>query len=296
MVLGRSVAVVAVGAALLLSGCAQGRTSAAQPRPSDTTTSATATASPTPSPTVSPTPSPTPSRAVVARPRATTPRAPATTAAAPRRVAAPKATRAPLLVDRLDGVGDARQVVSVTNSGYGSSYATVEAFSRTASGWRRTFGPWSARIGYNGFAPQGQKREGDGRTPTGSYGFQFMFGVYADPGVRFPYRRVTGDSIVWDDDPASRNYNLWVDTRTGDAGRDPEPMYRLPSYAYGAVIGYNTARTPGAGSAIFLHVAHTGATAGCVSLPQERLLSLLRWLDPAAQPRIVMGTTSAVTH
>jgi L,D-peptidoglycan transpeptidase YkuD (ErfK/YbiS/YcfS/YnhG family) len=207
-----------------------------------------------------------------------------------------KQTTSPLLVDRLDGVGSARQVVSVTNGGYGSSYATVEAFTKTGSGWRRTFGPWPARIGYSGFAPPGEKREGDGRTPTGSYPFAYMFGVYADPGVRYTYRRVTGDYIVWDDDSASRNYNLWVDTRSGDAGRDPEPMDRLPSYGYGAVIAYNTSRTPGAGSAIFLHVAHTGATAGCVSLPQSQLLALLRWLDPAAAPRIIMGTASAVTH
>jgi L,D-peptidoglycan transpeptidase YkuD (ErfK/YbiS/YcfS/YnhG family) len=123
-----------------------------------------------------------------------------------------------------------------------------------------------------------------------------MFGVYASPGVRFAYRRVTGDYIVWDDDSASRAYNLWVDTRSGDAGRNPEPMYRLPSYGYGAVIGYNTDRTPGLGSAIFLHVAHSGATAGCVSLPQSQLLAVLRWLDPGPAPRIVMGPTWAVTR
>ena len=35
----------------------------------------------------------------------------------------------------------------------------------------------------NGVAPAGQKREGDGRTPSGVYGFDFMFGVNADPGA-----------------------------------------------------------------------------------------------------------------
>ena len=67
-------------------------------------------------------------------------------------------------------------------------------------------------------------------------------------------------------------------------------MYNTPAYNYGAVIAYNTARTPGLGSAIFLHVSTGGSTAGCVALPQGQLLEVLRWLDPAQQPRIVMGT------
>ena len=71
-------------------------------------------------------------------------------------------------------------------------------------------------------------------------------------------------------------------------------MYNTPAYTHGAVIAYNNARTPGLGSAIFLHVSTGGATAGCVALPAAQLLQVLRWLDPAQQPRIVMGTTASV--
>jgi L,D-peptidoglycan transpeptidase YkuD (ErfK/YbiS/YcfS/YnhG family) len=138
-------------------------------------------------------------------------------------------------------------------------------------------------------APLEEKREGDGRTPSGVYGFDFFFGVAADPGVKLPYRRITGRSIVWDDDPASPRYNTWVDLTVQDAGREPEPMYVSPAYDHGAVIAYNTARTPGLGSAIFLHVSNGGATAGCVSLPAGQLVEVLRWLDPAQIPRIVIG-------
>ena len=59
--------------------------------------------------------------------------------------------------------------------------ATLRAFALKDGGWRQVFGPWSANVGYNGFAPPGQKREGDGRTPSGSYGFSFFFGVDANP-------------------------------------------------------------------------------------------------------------------
>jgi L,D-peptidoglycan transpeptidase YkuD (ErfK/YbiS/YcfS/YnhG family) len=198
------------------------------------------------------------------------------------------------LINHLRGIHDARQVIAVTASGYGTSYATFRAFRKTASGWHEVFGPWPARIGYNGFAPRGDKREGDGRTPTGSYHFQFMFGVDGSPGVRFHYRPALRTSY-WDDDSSSANYNKWVDSRHDATGRNPEPMHVSPAYNYGAVIGYNRGRTPGRGSAIFLHVSHGSATAGCVSIAQSRLVKVLRWLRPGLHPRIIMGTRSAVT-
>jgi L,D-peptidoglycan transpeptidase YkuD (ErfK/YbiS/YcfS/YnhG family) len=63
----------------------------------------------------------------------------------------------------------------------------------------------------------------------------------------------------------------------------------VSAYDYGAVIGYNTARTPGLGSAIFLHINIGMPTAGCVTLPADELLEILRWLNPAAAPQIAMG-------
>ena len=63
----------------------------------------------------------------------------------------------------------------------------------------------------------------------------------------------------------------------------------MTAYVYGAVIGYNTARTPGLGSAIFLHASIGTATAGCVTLPIPRLLRVLHWLDPRRSPRIRLG-------
>jgi L,D-peptidoglycan transpeptidase YkuD (ErfK/YbiS/YcfS/YnhG family) len=207
---------------------------------------------------------------------------------------APSATGSGLLVQHLRWVYDARQVISVTTSYYGSSYATVRVFRKRSDGWHQTWGPWPARVGYNGFAPRGDKREGDGRTPTGSFHIPFMFGVNANPGVRFNFRRALSTSY-WDDDSSSTNYNRWVDSRYGYAGRSPEHMRLLPNYRYGAVIGYNLDRTPGKGSAIFLHVQDGNATLGCVSVSQSRLLTMLRWLRPSLKPRIIMGTRAAVT-
>lgn len=204
-------------------------------------------------------------------------------------------TGATRFVEHLRGVHDARQVVSVIASGYGTTVATVRAFAKTSTGWRQLFGPWPARIGWNGFAPRGAKREGDGRTPTGSFHVPFMFGVAPDPGVRFRYRPALSTSR-WDDDASSRNYNRWVDIRRADPGRDPEHMRVLPSYRYGAVIGYNLARTPSLGSAIFFHVTDGTSTAGCVAVGRARVVKVLRWLRPTRHPRFIMGTRSAVTR
>lgn len=198
-------------------------------------------------------------------------------------------------VDELVGVGDARQVVSVIAADAGDTTAVLHAYESDGQRWRLVFGPWRADVGARGFAPVDAKREGDRRTPSGSYAFDFFFGVLPDPGVRYAYRDITGRAIVWDDDPASPRYNLWTDTTELPAGNDPEPMYNIPAYNHGAVIAYNTARTPGLGSAIFLHVSTGGPTAGCVALPQGQLVDILRWLDPAARPRIVMGTVAEVT-
>jgi len=183
--------------------------------------------------------------------------------------------------------GTGGQLVTVTAASYGATQAKLTAYQRSGGQWRRIFGPWVAWIGRNGMAPPGAKREGDGRTPSGTFGFGFFFGVDPDPGVRFPYRRVDA-SDFWDDDPSSPLYNEWVDDRYASPGADPEPM-DVSAYDYGAVIGYNTARTPGLGSAIFLHINIGMPTAGCVTLSADELLEILRWLNPAASPRIAMG-------
>ncbi|MCW2601314.1 MAG: hypothetical protein JWM02_3143 [Frankiales bacterium] len=192
----------------------------------------------------------------------------------------------------LAGVGSsALQAVTVIAPSYGARTATLTAWSRKTAGspWKRTFGPELAHVGYNGVAPAGAKREGDGRTPSGVYSFSYAFGIQPDPGVNYRWRAVRGPQDVWDDDPASARYNQWVDTRTADPGRSPEPMNQAPAYNEGLVIAYNTARTPGRGSAIFFHVATGGSTAGCVSVPASELTPILRWLRPTLGAVISIG-------
>ena len=262
---GRAVAILLAFVLLAACGSSAGPGVAGQaPAP---TTTVTAPASTTPSTSATP---------------------PTTTSSPPPTTTALRTTTTPAPDPALARVGSAGQAVVVTAERYGATTATLTAYQRDGDGWRRAFGPWTARVGTRGLAPPGEKREGDGRTPSGAYGFDFFFGVAPDPGVKFPYRRVT-DRIVWDDNPASPLYNTWVDLDRQQPGAEPEPMFVRPAYDHGAVIAYNTDRTPGLGSAIFLHVSNGGPTAGCVSLPAGQLVDVLRWLDPAHGPKIVMG-------
>ena len=214
-----------------------------------------------------------------------TPAGPAVSATGPPSVAGRPSAAGRSFVPALAGRSAVSQFLTVTAASRAATYATFRAY-REARGQRAlVLGPWTARVGYNGIAAPGRKREGDGRTPSGTYGFSFFFGVSPSPGAAFPYRHAYPYDY-WDDDPASPRYNEWVDARAVSPGRKPEPMHDVPAYDYAAVIAYNTARTPGLGSAIFLHVGTGTATAGCVSLPRSELVKVLRWLSPADNPRI----------
>jgi L,D-peptidoglycan transpeptidase YkuD (ErfK/YbiS/YcfS/YnhG family) len=171
------------------------------------------------------------------------------------------------------------QVVVVRGSG---TRATVRACSRQADGTYSTdLGPYRGYVGRSGVTSAASKREGDGHTPGGVYALRGGFGAKGDPGLAQGWFVVDGNDF-WVDDPSSSLYNTHqrgpADGRWGSA----ENLLTVPAYNYAQVIGYNESSTPGKGSAIFLHVSTGGPTAGCVSLPTDALLAVLRWQDPGA--------------
>jgi L,D-peptidoglycan transpeptidase YkuD (ErfK/YbiS/YcfS/YnhG family) len=175
----------------------------------------------------------------------------------------------------------------------GATTAALRLWERRDGCWQKVAGPWTARLGRSGLSPA--KREGDGATPTGTYRLgTTIYGIAPDPGIRLRYHRLTcGD--WWDEDPRSPTYNRFRHVTCGTRprfGGGSEPLWRIsPQYRYFAVIDYNARPiVPGRGSAIFLHVA-VGSTAGCISLPEARLVRLLRWLRPSARPAIHIGNT-----
>jgi L,D-peptidoglycan transpeptidase YkuD (ErfK/YbiS/YcfS/YnhG family) len=165
--------------------------------------------------------------------------------------------------------------------------------------WRQVLGPFRAVAGRNGFAPPGEKREGDGKTPSGIFAVEHAFGEARQASTALAYRQIRDDDI-WVDDPLSADYNRW--TKKGETGaRTAEEMKRHDNlYRYGIVIGYN--RNPvvkGLGSAIFLHVWQgcDVPTSGCVALAEKDVIAILTRLDPSRQPLSLCGSiTSEKKH
>ncbi|QLQ39082.1 L,D-transpeptidase family protein [Micromonospora robiginosa] len=187
-----------------------------------------------------------------------------------------------------------RQVVVVTAASWNTSQATLETFAKVDGRWTAVSAALSARIGSQFFSDN--HVEGVPTTPTGVYAFgPTIYGIAADPGVRHPYHRVVTNDW-WNENPTSSAYNTFQHQATSPGGYSEALWTEKPAYTHFAVITYNMAPTvpkpvPNAGSGIFLHEfskTPSGPTAGCVSLSHADLVTVLRWLDPAAQPRIVM--------
>ncbi|MCM2388948.1 L,D-transpeptidase family protein [Streptomyces albipurpureus] len=161
---------------------------------------------------------------------------------------------------------------------------TAVLYERAASGaWQPVSAVWPTRNGVRGWTED--HRQGDLRTPIGVYGLTDAGGLLKDPGSKLPYDQGRGFTP-----PNSTN-------------AEGEPL--TGAFDYVVAINYN--RVPGhtplswtrpmgnaKGGGIWLHVEHGAGTQGCVGLPRERMQELLRRLDPAARPVVVMGPRTAL--
>ena len=252
----------------------------ATPTPTLRSTSRPATAHPTTS--AAPTPSSAPPAVPHAVPPSTTP--------APHVVAKPRPR--PRTGSAVPGLafytGNATRVITVVARSTGSTTATLQAWSKTSGGWVHYGSAVTAHVGSDGLTTQ--PSEFRSATPIGSFTLTQAFGYYPNPGTGLSYFQTTPDDY-WISDK-SRYYN--THQRCGSCGyndgTNERLYYETPYYNYAVVI--NTPSGLSAyphGSAFFLHVTDGNPTAGCVAISQSKLVSLMRWLTPAAHPRILIG-------
>ena len=169
--------------------------------------------------------------------------------------------------------------------GTGDSNADIYCFQKDSNGY------WKQVYKFNGFVGKGgigKASEGDVKSPSGYYTLGTAFGRLGNPGTKMPWRNITPNDY-WDDNPNSSTYNTWQSSNPPKTER----MY-ISAYNYGFVINYNLDRVPGAGSAIFFHVAYR-YTLGCTGTSKDNVVKILKWLNPKYNPMILQCNSSDIT-
>jgi L,D-peptidoglycan transpeptidase YkuD (ErfK/YbiS/YcfS/YnhG family) len=219
---------------------------------------------------------------------------------------------------KLAHVGDARQLIVVTGVSKKSTYATARTYQLGADGvWTAKFPAMAARNGWNGWVPAAKRVQDTGTTPQGTFRITDAFGLKANPGTKIKYRHVDKNDYWVGDAKDPKTYNMWQGSasqhRTWRKGQAELLSHYPTQYEYAAVVDFNrpapasikwnaahseyvTSKPSNIkrGSAIFLHINGKGSTGGCVSLKRADLLKVLKWLDPAQHPRIVMAPLSEI--
>jgi L,D-peptidoglycan transpeptidase YkuD (ErfK/YbiS/YcfS/YnhG family) len=140
-----------------------------------------------------------------------------------------------------------------------------------------------AALGKGGLKPAAEKREGDGASPIGAWPLRRV--LYRPdkgppPQTALPVEAI-GPEDGWCDAPLDPNYNRPV---TLPHATSAERMWRDDDlYDLVVVLGHNDDPViPGAGSAIFLHLAKPdyAPTEGCVALARADLEALLAEAGP----------------
>ena len=203
--------------------------------------------------------------------------------------------------------GNSRQCLVGIADGWDSSEVTLRLFEKPGDKWVQTGAEWKGRLGKKGLvwglglnpAPEGAvlKREGDWRTPAGVFKIGDAWG-YAPEIARhpnMPYWQVTSRDL-WVEDPASPLYNQHVRLKADPATaweKRQQMKQDDPAHALELFIAHNAPpdTRPGAGSSIFFHIWRGGGskpTAGCTTMAEQNLRSLIAALDPAKNPLYVI--------
>ncbi len=188
---------------------------------------------------------------------------------------------------QLENVG---QLLVVYNEKPESFTTVFVALEKKDDKWVVKQSPIEAGIGKNGFAFPDEKKEGDGKSPTGIFKIGKLFSYEKQLNTLLENQQTTKDD-KWIDDVNSVDYNKHVSGVT-EAKSYENLLLNNDVYKYCTVIEYNTNPViKGKGSAIFFHLALKPAsfTAGCVAINEEFMKLMVNWLDPKQNPTIIMG-------
>ena len=133
-----------------------------------------------------------------------------------------------------------------------------------------------------------KKREGDFRTPKGSFKLKTVY--YRPDRIKHVETKLNTKKIQsdmgWCNDPLNKKYNSLIKT---NEKIKHEKLYRKDNkYDILIVIDYNYRKPiPFRGSAIFIHLTNSfKGTAGCVALNKKDLLILLKLVNKKTKIKI----------
>ncbi|MEV3857349.1 L,D-transpeptidase family protein [Streptomyces sp. NPDC050095] len=184
---------------------------------------------------------------------------------------------------RIPDVGDryqkqipanARQVVAVYGDGKDSANSTIALYTKTGDTWKKERA-WSGHNGKKGWTTN--HHENDNRSPVGVFTLSDAGGVLADPGAKLPYTQTASIQAP----------HYWAKSHWHD-------------FDYVIAIDYNRVKGTAPndptrpqgqtkGGSIWLHMDHGSGTSACVSQSKADMEYLLKTLDPAQHPVVVMG-------
>ncbi len=185
-------------------------------------------------------------------------------------------TKAQEILERYRPDGTVHQLLLVNS--HDVFEADIVLYEKVSGQWQKTM-ECAGFVGKNGID---KEREGDGRTPTGEFTFTGAFGICADPGAKLPYTRITDDHYFCGD---KRYYNQLINIKDKPHDCSGEHMIEYDvAYRYGLIIDFNPKNIYGKGSAILIHCrTEHEYTAGCVAMPEENIIQLLRTVTPGAK-------------
>ncbi|MFT3663279.1 MAG: hypothetical protein QM809_18510 [Gordonia sp. (in: high G+C Gram-positive bacteria)] len=185
--------------------------------------------------------------------------------------------------------GGTGQMIVVSVPQKAATVGTLTTFEKDAAGqWRPVLGPVEAYMGSLGI---GEPQDDVHRTPEGTYALGQAFGRQDNPGTKMNYKKVDREDW-WDGNQASPTYNQMV-RRSDSPGPGSENLYDMgPAYDYAVEFKHNPSNTPGKATAMFLHVG-SEPTWGCVAIDRESMIKVLKWLDPAKNPKISIGVNQS---
>ena len=144
--------------------------------------------------------------------------------------------------------------------------------------------------------PGAHKSEKDKRAPAGVFriGTIYTYDAALPKGSSYPFHTVT-KADAWIDDPTLPQYNQHVaieNPASPPAWFDKQKM-RHGDFAYRWLVEIRHNSDPpiaGAGSAIFFHIRRgpQRPSAGCTTMAEENLLTLIRWLRADKRPHYAL--------